>query len=371
MLSINRVLKKANRAFFNTASIHAISQKTEGFRGIAKQAVEKHRVFQRPAWDAPPGARGFFVDLWERLIGGIGSLVKLQGRYHTLLGGDFEEYRSSREANNFTRAAWSSLVLLIINVSGLLVSSSSIWRSNLHGDYQARIRLLYAANACIAAIAVGVALGIGLRPRGGSGRRGIFCRAVVIWIYALGAAFSLNGQGFHNQILNLFFSLLFVAAIFSLPPLFSLASHAALCAAFCALLGRFQADPFLLNTNAENAITAALCAFALSRVAFGAELDRFIQEKTIARKDLELRRQTRIARLLTLANERKLTPRETELVKLLLSGKSNKEVAAATSVEVDTVKKHLSSVFRKCGVGSRVELLLFFENDGVEDPEPG
>jgi DNA-binding NarL/FixJ family response regulator len=34
---------------------------------------------------------------------------------------------------------------------------------------------------------------------------------------------------------------------------------------------------------------------------------------------------------------------------------------------VDTVKKHLSSVFRKCGVGSRVELLLFFgagENDG-------
>ena len=47
--SSNRVLKKANRAFFNTTLIYAIAQKTEGFRAIAEQVVEKHRVFQQPS----------------------------------------------------------------------------------------------------------------------------------------------------------------------------------------------------------------------------------------------------------------------------------------------------------------------------------
>jgi hypothetical protein len=43
------MLKKANRAFFNITLICAIAQKTEGFRAIALQAAEKHRVIQQPA----------------------------------------------------------------------------------------------------------------------------------------------------------------------------------------------------------------------------------------------------------------------------------------------------------------------------------
>ena len=127
-------------------------------------------------------------------------------------------------------------------------------------------------------------------------------------------------------------------------------------------MGDFQPDFFILSTNIDNAIAASFLAFSGSRIVFGAELERFLQEKLVERKNDELRQQRRLNRLLTVANEHKLTPREIDLVKLLILGKSNKEIAAATRVEVDTVKKHLSSVFKKCSVGSRVELLLLMSS---------
>lgn len=58
-----------------------------------------------------------------------------------------------------------------------------------------------------------------------------------------------------------------------------------------------------------------------------------------------------------LAGQAGLTGRELEIFELLARGLSNKEIAENISTSERTVKAHLSSIFRKCEVSSRAELL--------------
>lgn len=51
-----------------------------------------------------------------------------------------------------------------------------------------------------------------------------------------------------------------------------------------------------------------------------------------------------------------LTPKEKEVVRLILKGLSNKEVASIGGNTDRTIKFHLTSIFSKCGVKSRTEL---------------
>jgi two-component system nitrate/nitrite response regulator NarL len=54
-----------------------------------------------------------------------------------------------------------------------------------------------------------------------------------------------------------------------------------------------------------------------------------------------------------------LTPRETEIVDKIAQGNSNREVGQAFSICEKTVKHHLTRIFAKVGVSSRLELALF------------
>lgn len=52
-----------------------------------------------------------------------------------------------------------------------------------------------------------------------------------------------------------------------------------------------------------------------------------------------------------------LTLREQEVVDLLATGKCNKEIAAALGITTRTVRFHLSNIFNKRSVSSRLELI--------------
>ena len=54
-----------------------------------------------------------------------------------------------------------------------------------------------------------------------------------------------------------------------------------------------------------------------------------------------------------------LTPRETDIVRLVGKGLGNKEIASKLGVSVTTVRSHLNSVYDKVGPASRVELALY------------
>lgn len=58
-----------------------------------------------------------------------------------------------------------------------------------------------------------------------------------------------------------------------------------------------------------------------------------------------------------------LTRRETEILGTIVAGLSNKEIATKFSLSEDTVKHHLTNIFDKLGVGSRLELALFAINN--------
>jgi len=63
-----------------------------------------------------------------------------------------------------------------------------------------------------------------------------------------------------------------------------------------------------------------------------------------------------------------LTQREREIVRLIVEGASNKEVASSLNISERTVKGHLSNVFQKLGVADRLKLVLFVREGKVSGP---
>lgn len=54
-----------------------------------------------------------------------------------------------------------------------------------------------------------------------------------------------------------------------------------------------------------------------------------------------------------------LTPRELEVTTCIVEGCSNRDVARQFAISEETVKRHLSNIFDKTGVSTRLELALF------------
>jgi two-component system, NarL family, nitrate/nitrite response regulator NarL len=63
-----------------------------------------------------------------------------------------------------------------------------------------------------------------------------------------------------------------------------------------------------------------------------------------------------------------LTARELEVVTLITEGSTNKHIAASFGISEETVKRHLTNIFNKLGVGNRLELALFALNHNLLPP---
>lgn len=62
-----------------------------------------------------------------------------------------------------------------------------------------------------------------------------------------------------------------------------------------------------------------------------------------------------------------LTPRELEIVGAIVDGQSNRDIALNYSISEYTVKHHLTRIFDKVGVFSRLELAMFAIHHGLQD----
>ena len=63
-----------------------------------------------------------------------------------------------------------------------------------------------------------------------------------------------------------------------------------------------------------------------------------------------------------------LTPRETEVVKLIAEGHTSREIAALLNISDKTVERHRASVLEKLGLRDRVALTLYAVRRGLVEP---
>lgn len=99
----------------------------------------------------------------------------------------------------------------------------------------------------------------------------------------------------------------------------------------------------------------------------------WVTRSLLPRLVTELRRYAEVQRpapAKTMATDKlaALTPREKEIVQLIVGGASNKQVASALDISERTVKGHLSNVFQKLGVTDRLKLVLYVTDDRKGSP---
>jgi DNA-binding NarL/FixJ family response regulator len=61
-----------------------------------------------------------------------------------------------------------------------------------------------------------------------------------------------------------------------------------------------------------------------------------------------------------------LTSREAEVISAIKAGNSNKQIATRLSISEETVKRHLSNIYAKLGVASRLELAMLASSHDFE-----
>lgn len=63
-----------------------------------------------------------------------------------------------------------------------------------------------------------------------------------------------------------------------------------------------------------------------------------------------------------------LTERETEVLKYIILGYTNKQIAETLVITKFTAKAHVSSILHKTGVKNRLDLALFATANGYSNP---
>jgi DNA-binding NarL/FixJ family response regulator len=79
------------------------------------------------------------------------------------------------------------------------------------------------------------------------------------------------------------------------------------------------------------------------------------EENLLKRLNKLMQQQTSLPRPKTYG----LTPREVEAVQCIVEGCSNRDIATQFALSEETVKRHLSNIFDKTGVSTRLELAMF------------
>jgi DNA-binding NarL/FixJ family response regulator len=68
-----------------------------------------------------------------------------------------------------------------------------------------------------------------------------------------------------------------------------------------------------------------------------------------------------------MANLHDLTPRELEILQLLIAGKTNKEIACEVFISKKTVEFHLDHIYSKLGIRSRLMAGIWALQHGVQN----
>jgi len=129
---------------------------------------------------------------------------------------------------------------------------------------------------------------------------------------------------------------------------------------------RLTAAVLVLTSSAEDQhLVQAIRAGALSYLPKTAGVDQVVDAVRAAARGESVLQPAATARLLRELRHAaadplgQLTPRETDVLKGLAQGRSNREIARALSVSEETVKSHVSSILAKLGLADRTQAAIF------------
>ena len=134
----------------------------------------------------------------------------------------------------------------------------------------------------------------------------------------------------------------------------------------------------LTTYSDDESIISALRAGALgylTKAATRAEIGRAVHAAAAGQAVLDPEVQQRLLSAAARASappppggEDDLTPRESEVLRLIAAGKSNREIARALFVSEATVKTHVNRIFAKTGSRDRAHAVRYAYTHGYADP---
>lgn len=126
----------------------------------------------------------------------------------------------------------------------------------------------------------------------------------------------------------------------------------------------------LEDASVVGAVRAGAIGYLLKNTE-GSELRRAVRAAAAGQVQLSPEASARLmTELRQPAQSEVLTERETEVLKLVASGKSNKEVAQQLGITERTVKTHVSSIMGKLAVQSRTQAALYAVRAGIVSVSP-
>jgi NarL family two-component system response regulator LiaR len=128
---------------------------------------------------------------------------------------------------------------------------------------------------------------------------------------------------------------------------------------------KLTAAVLVLTSSADDEhLVRAVRAGALSYLPKTAGVDQVIDSVRAAARGESVLQPAATARLLRELRQDpgplgQLTPRETDVLKALAQGRSNREIARTLSVTEETVKSHVSSILAKLGLADRTQAAIY------------
>jgi two-component system, NarL family, response regulator LiaR len=125
----------------------------------------------------------------------------------------------------------------------------------------------------------------------------------------------------------------------------------------------------LEDGSVSDAVRAGAIGYLLKDVECS-ELCRAIKSAAEGQVQLSPRAMARLVREVNIPGSPEvLTERETEVLRLVARGYSNKEVGRALDITEKTVKNHVASILSKLGLTSRTQAALFAVRTGLATPD--
>lgn len=132
------------------------------------------------------------------------------------------------------------------------------------------------------------------------------------------------------------------------------------------VIPRLTARALVLTAySTDEQIDAVLRAGARGYLLKGAAIDEIERAiRAIAAGETYIERRV-ASRVIALAREPRLSPREREVLRLVAAGRSNKEIASELKVTERTVKFHVTAIFNKLGAENRAQAVTIAHSRGL------